>query len=130
MSENFSAPTTATSGRPAYSPALYQIMSAIAKLFVSRTIYHKNVIQEGLICLPKTSLHNHHNQFTMQAATPQHMSHKSPKLRLSRLQVGRPTCNFQAYLMTRREASRIKRSFGYQISLIYPGFGLALPRSV
>src|SRR6218665_1123130 len=34
-SENFSAPTKATSGRPAYSPALYQIQSAIAKLLVS-----------------------------------------------------------------------------------------------
>src|SRR6218665_28441 len=34
-SENFSAPTKATSGRPAYSPALYQILSAIAKLLVS-----------------------------------------------------------------------------------------------
>jgi len=28
-------PAKATSGRPAYSPALYQIQSAIAKLFVS-----------------------------------------------------------------------------------------------
>src|SRR6218665_3986404 len=34
-SENFSSPTKATSGRPAYSPALYQIQSAIAKLLVS-----------------------------------------------------------------------------------------------
>src|SRR6218665_3268381 len=34
-SENFSALTKATSGRPAYSPALYQIQSAIAKLLVS-----------------------------------------------------------------------------------------------
>src|SRR6218665_845612 len=34
-SENFSAPTKTTSGRPAYSPALYQIQSAIAKLLVS-----------------------------------------------------------------------------------------------
>src|SRR6218665_4183317 len=34
-SENSSAPTKATSGRPAYSPALYQIQSAIAKLLVS-----------------------------------------------------------------------------------------------
>src|SRR6218665_1339262 len=35
ISGNFSAPTKATSGRPAYSPALYQIQSAIAKLLVS-----------------------------------------------------------------------------------------------
>jgi len=35
ISVNFSAPTKATSGRPAYSPALYQIQSAIAKLLVS-----------------------------------------------------------------------------------------------
>ena len=35
ISENCSAPTTSTSGRPAFSPALYQIMSAIAKLLVS-----------------------------------------------------------------------------------------------
>src|SRR6218665_3545691 len=34
-SENFSAPTKATSGRPTYSPALYQIQSEIAKLLVS-----------------------------------------------------------------------------------------------
>src|SRR6218665_3664806 len=34
-SENLSAPTKPTSGRPAYSPALYQIQSAIAKLLVS-----------------------------------------------------------------------------------------------
>src|SRR6218665_609946 len=34
-SENFSAPTKATSGRPGYSPVLYQIQSAIAKLLVS-----------------------------------------------------------------------------------------------
>src|SRR6218665_2572592 len=34
-SENFSAPKKATSGRSAYSPALYQIQSAIAKLLVS-----------------------------------------------------------------------------------------------
>src|SRR6218665_1642633 len=33
--ENFSASMKATSGRPAYSPALYQIKSAIAKLLVS-----------------------------------------------------------------------------------------------
>src|SRR6218665_651193 len=35
ISENFTAPTKATSGRPAYSPAIYQIQSAIAKLRVS-----------------------------------------------------------------------------------------------
>src|SRR6218665_1302180 len=35
ISVNFSAPTKATSGIPAYSPALYQIQSAIAKLLVS-----------------------------------------------------------------------------------------------
>ena len=35
LSENFSALTEATSERPAYSPALYQIKSAIAKLLVS-----------------------------------------------------------------------------------------------
>src|SRR6218665_3030068 len=34
-SENFSAPIKATSGRSAYSPALYQIQSEIAKLLVS-----------------------------------------------------------------------------------------------
>src|SRR6218665_1045892 len=34
-SENISAPTKATSGRPAYSTALYQIKSAIAKLLIS-----------------------------------------------------------------------------------------------
>jgi len=33
--ENFSEPTRATSGRLAYSPALYQIMSATAKFLVS-----------------------------------------------------------------------------------------------
>src|SRR6218665_184107 len=32
---NFSGPTKATSGRPAYSLALYQIKSAIAKLLAS-----------------------------------------------------------------------------------------------
>src|SRR6218665_1427074 len=35
ISENFSAPTKATPGRPAYAPAIYQIQSAIAKLLVS-----------------------------------------------------------------------------------------------
>jgi len=35
ISENFSAPTKATSGRPAYSPALYQIKFTIAKLLIS-----------------------------------------------------------------------------------------------
>jgi len=35
ISENFSAPTKATSGRPAYSPVLFQIKSAIANLLVS-----------------------------------------------------------------------------------------------
>src|SRR6218665_3030358 len=39
-SENFSAPTKATSRRPAYSPALYQIKSAIAKLLVSFRLHH------------------------------------------------------------------------------------------
>jgi len=33
--QNFSAPTNAMSGRPAYSLALYQIKSAIGKLLVS-----------------------------------------------------------------------------------------------
>src|SRR6218665_2537399 len=32
ISENFSAPTKATSGRPSYSPALYQIKSAIVSI--------------------------------------------------------------------------------------------------
>jgi len=35
ISENFSAPTKATLRRADYSPALYQIQSAIAKLLVS-----------------------------------------------------------------------------------------------
>jgi len=35
ISGNFSAPTKATSGIPAYWPALYQIKSTIAKLLVS-----------------------------------------------------------------------------------------------
>jgi len=34
ISENFSGPTKVTSGRPAYSLVLYQIKSAIVKLFV------------------------------------------------------------------------------------------------
>src|SRR6218665_1656139 len=48
MYENFSAPTKATSGRPPYSPALYQIKSAIAKLLVSLRCQHCQVkIREG-----------------------------------------------------------------------------------
>src|SRR6218665_1368617 len=44
-SEKFSTPTKATSGRPAYSPALYQMQSAIAKLLVSFRCQSK--IREG-----------------------------------------------------------------------------------
>jgi len=43
--ENFSALTKATSGRPAYAQALYQIMSSIAKYLVSFRCQFK--IREG-----------------------------------------------------------------------------------